>query len=380
MIIGIPKEIAVRGGVEERRVSLSPAVVSELRDADIEVVIETGAGEGAHFTNEDYRNAGASIVYSKEEAYRRADVVVKVQTPQEEEWDYLKEGHVLLGYLFLAISPKPFLDSLLEKNVTALGMELVSRDDGTHPLQRPMSKIAGRMAPQIAGRLLQSNVKGGRGILLGGLEGIPPAEVVVLGAGTLGSSAAGSFAGLGSSVYVIDKDIRQLERVTQDVPGRLITLPYNRKNLGKLVEFADVLVCAVQVPGERTPILVTRSMVASMRRGSVILDFSVDQGGAVETIRPTPNEDLSYTEEGVIHFAVPNVPSWVPRTASHALSNVLLPYLLDFGRQGVEATLRESRELRAGVGAYRGYVTSRYLSPDLGRGYQTMESLLHKEG
>ncbi len=374
MIIGIPKEIAVKGGLEEKRVSLSPAAVRELTSHGIQVLVEKSAGEGAHFSDDDYREAGAVVVYSKEEAYRRADLVVKVQVPLQEEWDFIKEDQILFGFLILGLSPPPLLDRILERHVLSIGMELVERDDGTHPLQRPMSKIAGKMAPQIAGRLLQGNIKGGRGILLGGIEGVPPAEVVVLGGGTLGTGAARSFKGLGCSVYVVDKDLRQLEKVSQEVPGT-ITVSYNQRNLAKLASFADVLVAAVQVPGERTPVLVTREMVKTMRRGSVVIDFSIDQGGAVETSRLTPTEEFSFNLDGVIHFAVPNVPSWVPRTSSHALSNAVLPYLLALAEDGWENALRQLPELRRGVCTCEGYTTRLHLG-EAGKGYQSIETLL----
>jgi len=375
MIIGVPKEIAVRGGFEEKRVSLSPAAVHDLTQSGIEVVVEKGAGEGARFSDEDYRRAGAKVVYSKEEAYRRADILVKVQVPREEEWEFLKEDQVLMGYLHLAVAPKRLLEILVEKNITAIGLEIVQRGDGTLPLLRPMSKIAGKMAPQIAGRLLQSNVKGGRGILLGGIAGVPPAEVVILGGGTLGTCAAKAFVGIGASVYVMDKDIKKLENVARETFDKSVTIIYNRRNLEKLVKFADVLVCAVLVPGARAPILVTRQMVKSMRKGSVIMDFSVDQGGAVETTRITPSEDFIYIEEGVIHFAVPNVPSWVARTASHALANALVPYLMILGQKDIQEALRELSEVRKGVYTYKGYVTNSNL-PVIGKGFQEIEAIV----
>ncbi len=376
MIIGVPKEIAVRRAMDEKRVSLSPAAVSDLTSNGVDVIVEKGAGEGAHFGDDEYREAGASVVYSKEEAYKRTDLVVKVQAPREEEWPFLKENHVLMGFLLLGIMPKPLLQLVLEKNITAIGMELIVQEDGSHPLQRAMSKIAGKMAPQIAGRLLQSNDRNGRGILLGGIEGVPPADVVILGAGTLGSNAARSFAGLGATVHVMDKDVRRLEKVAQETGDRVVTLPYNQRNLAKLVQFADVLICAVQIPGERTPRVVTREMVKSMKRGSVLIDFAVDQGGTAETTRLTPNEDMVYIEEGVTHFAVPNVPSWVARTASHVLSNVLLTYLLTIGKEGIPGALKQSAEIRAGVCAYQGFVTSSHLPQDLGKGYRPIESIL----
>lgn len=378
MMIGIPKEIAVRGGLEEKRVGLSPSAVHYLTQSGIEVVVERGAGEGAHFSNEEYRKAGASIVYSKEEAYRRADIVVKVQAPREEEWGFLKEDHILIGYLHLAVAPKRLVEILIEKNITAIGLEIVQRSDGTLPLLRPMSKIAGRMAPQIAGRLLQTNVKGGRGILLGGLAGIPPAEVVILGSGTLGTCAAKAFTGIGASVYVMDKDIKKLENVTRETHDKSVTIIYNRRNLEKLVKFADVLLCAVLVPGAKAPILVTREMVKTMRKGSVILDFSVDQGGAVETTRITPSEDFVYIEEGVIHFAVPNVPSWVARTASHALANAIVPYLMVLGKKKIREALIELSDFRKGVYTYKGFVINPHL-PRIGKGFREIDSILEGE-
>jgi len=376
MVIGIPKEVAVGHAAEEKRVSLSPAAVSELTGDGMAVVVEKGAGEGAHFSDNEYREAGATIVYSKEEAYRRADLVLKVQVPQEEEWPFLKGNHVLMGFLFLGIAPVPLLQLILERNVTAIGMEMIVKEDGGHPLQRAMSKIAGRMAPQIAGRLLQSNNRTGRGILLGGIEGVPPADVVILGCGTLGSSAAKSFAGLGAKVYVMDRDLRQLERMIQETGDRVVTLPYNQRNLAKLAHFADVLICAVQIPGKRAPQLVTRKMVRTMKPGAVLIDFAVDQGGVSETTRLTPTEDMVYVDEGVTHFAVPNVPSWVARTASHVLSNMLISYLPLISRAGIPEVFRESREIRAGVCAYQGYVTSVHLPANLGNGYRPVESLL----
>lgn len=375
MIIGVPKEILVKGGAEEKRVSLSPSAVHELTDAGLDVVVERGAGLGAHFSDEEYRESGATIVYSKGEAYQRADVLVKVQTLLEEEWNLLRENQVLMGFLFLGISTKPFLDAILDKKILAIGMELVLKEDGTHPIQRPMSKIAGNMAPQIAGRLLQSNLHNGRGLLLGGIEGVPPAEVVILGAGTLGTYAARSFTGLGASVHVVDKDIRQLERVAQETRGRVVTLPYTQRNLARLLSFADVLICAVQVPGEKPPQLVTREMVRGMKNGSVIIDFSVDQGGVAETTRLTPNEDHIYLEEGVIHFAVPNVPSWVARTASHVLSNVLLRYLLEFGKAGCLQALKEFPELQKGVCSCQGFLTHPHIHCP-GREYRDLATFL----
>jgi alanine dehydrogenase len=376
MIVGIPKEIAVGRAADEKRVSLSPAAVGELTGNGISVVVEKSAGEGAHFSDDQYREAGATVVYSKEEAYRRADLVLKVQVPQEEEWPFLKENHLLMGFLLLGVAPKPLIQLILDRNITAIGMELFITEDGSHPVQRVMSKIAGKMAPQIAGRLLQSNNRMGRGILLGGVEGVPPADVVILGSGTLGTNAAKSFTGLGATVYVMDKDFRRLEQVSKETGDRAVTLLYSQKNLEKLTRFADVLVCAVQIPGERAPVLISREMIRGMKPGSVLIDFSVDHGGVSETTRLTPTEDMAYIQENVTHFAVPNVPSWVARTASHVLSNALLSYLPLICRAGVPDAFRDSDEIRPGVCTYKGYVTSAHLPESLGKGFRAIESLL----
>ena len=376
MIIGIPKEVAVGQAAVEKRVSLSPAAVGDLTGNGISVMVEQGAGEGAHFSDDEYREAGADIVYSKEEAYRRSDLVLKVQVPQEEEWPHLKEDHVLMGFLLLDVASRKLLQLILERNITAIGMELFVTKDGTHPVQRAMSKIAGKMAPQIAGRLLQSNNRMGRGILLGGIEGVPPANVVILGCGTLGTNAAKSFTGLGATVHVMDKDFHRLERVAQETGDRAVTFPYNQKNLEKLTRFADVLICAVQIPGERAPRLVTREMVRAMKPGSVLIDFAVDHGGVSETTRLTPTEDMVYIEENVTHFAVPNVPSWVARTATHVLSNSLLAYLLTICSEGIPRAIRESDEIRPGICTYNGFVTSSHLPGSMGKGYRAIESLV----
>lgn len=360
MIFGIPMEHR-RKGIDERRVGLSPAGVRELVDMGAQVFVERGAGEAAGFRDEDYKSAGAQIVYSKEEAYKRADVVLKVGVPRGEEWNYLRDEQAIFGYLHLAVAPKELLKRLVEKKVITLGYEIIQKEDGTLPVLKPMSQIAGRMSVQIAGRLLESKGKCGRGVLLGGIAGIPPADVVILGGGVLGYCAAQSFAGVGASVYIVDKDMDKLELIERTIKGRVITLRYTKRTVEKLVRFADVLVGAILVPGARTPIIVTEEMVKSMKRGAIIIDFSIDQGGCVETIRLTPTEDYVYEKHGVIHFAVPNVPSWVARTATHALTNAILPYLRVVVEKGLDGALKEMVDLKKGVYTYRGNLTNRNL-------------------
>ncbi len=356
MIIGIPRESHSKA-IEEYRVGLSPGGVADLVALGAQVVVERGAGEGAGFSDEEYRRAGAQIVYTPEEAYRRADVVVKVQRPRPEELDYLREGTTLMGFLHLAVAPREVMEKLRARRITAIGYEVIQRQDGTLPVLKPMSMIAGRMSAQIAGRLLEKPRHHGRGVLLGGIPGLTPADVVIVGAGALGFQAARTFVGVGAHVIVMDKNPDRLEHACESLAGRVITMVYKKPALERLVKFADVLVLAVLSPGKRAPILVTEEMVRSMKPGSVILDFSVDQGGAAETTRVTPTEDQVYRVHDVLHFAVPNVPSWVARTSTHALTNALLPYLRKIVEErNVDRALQHHRDLMAGVYLYQGKI------------------------
>jgi alanine dehydrogenase len=291
MILGIPKEQPVLKGVEEKRVSLSPAGVRELVDLGAGVFVTSGAGVGAGFTDEEYRSAGARVAYTNEEVIRRAAVVVKVLKPDREELSLLDDGAMLMAFLNLAVAPKEFIRMLLEKKITAVGYEVVQEDDGALPILRGSSEIAGKMAVQIAGRLLEST-SGGRGILLGGIPGIPPADVVILGGGTIGYYAARSFRGVGASVYILDRDPKRLMELDELFQGKVVTALATKSNLEKYVAFADVLIGAVLVPGQRAPLLVTKEMVQRMAPGSIIIDFAINQGGCVETSTLAPNQDF----------------------------------------------------------------------------------------
>jgi alanine dehydrogenase len=364
MIIGIPKERSALKGIEEKRVSLSPAGVREVTAWGADVVVTSGAGAGAGFTDEEYRAAGARIVYSNEEAIRRADLVLKVQRPIPEEWAFFQERSALMAFLHLAVAPKEFLRALVEKRLTAIGFEIVQEPDGALPILRSSSEIAGKMAVQIAGRLLEST-SGGRGILLGGIPGIPPADVVILGGGTLGYYAARSFLGIGASVYILDKDMKRLMELDRLFEGRVVTALATASNIEKFVAFADVLIGAVLVPGQRAPILVTTEMVQRMRPGSLIMDFSIDQGGCVETSTLTPSEEFLFTSYGVTHFCAPNVPAMVARTSTHALTNAALPYLREIVHHGLLGALKRDAALRRGLYAFDGFLTQALPSPDL---------------
>lgn len=362
MNFGVPREVRPY----EYRVGLSPATVDALVKAGHQVFVERSAGVGAGFRDTAYQEVGAQIVYNPSEAYGRADVVCKVARPTEDEYPHYRPGQTILSFLHLAVASPDLQDALRENEITAIAYETIQADDNTLPVLQTTSEVAGRLAPIIAGQLLEST-EGGRGLLLSGIPGTPPAAVVILGAGVLGTNAARAFCGLGAEVTILDVNMRALQRIDDQFGSRVSTMIANPYNIAKAVSFADVLVGAVAVPGERSPILVTREMVRSMRSRAVIIDFSIDSGGCVETSRPTNHMNPSYVEEGVIHYCVPNTPARVARTASYALSNSMLPYLLQLGELGVEEALRTVPDLRRGVNTLNGKLAHHGVAAALGQ-------------
>lgn len=333
MDIGIPRERRPF----EFRVGLSPAGVAALAQGGHRIYVEHDAGAIAGFSDVEYEHAGALVVYSTAEVFGRADLMLKVARPMTEELELLRPGTLLAGFLHLASARQDKLQVLLEKQITAIAFEQVVAPDGSLPLLRPFSQIGGAMAAQIAARLLQNNW-GGKGILIGGVPGVPPAEAVVLGAGVLGTYATQTFLGMGAHVTVIDRNLGALQRLWDRFPG-CVTLLSTRRNIERSVAYADVVVGAVLVPGQRAPIIVTRDMVQSMRPRSVIMDASIDGGGCVETSRPTTHEHPVYIEEGILHYCVPNMPAAVARTATHAFTNAGMPYIVEIAGGAVEAVL-----------------------------------------
>jgi alanine dehydrogenase len=357
MNIGIPKE---RRDLE-LRVGLTPYGVDLLtRDGHV-CYVEKDAGLGAGFTDYHYERAGGCIVYSGEEVYGRADLVLKVGRPTEKESDWLREGQVIAGFMHLAAARRRRIEVMLEKRVTAIAYETIERDDGTLPVLRTMSEVAGRMAPQLAATFLQSD-HGGRGVLLSGVPGIPPARVAIIGAGVLGTNAARTFLGWGADVFVLDRDLERLREIDQEFAGRITTMVSYPFNIARVARFAEVLIGAILTPGARTPIIVTRDMVRSMKKGSVILDFSIDQGGCVETGRLTTLRDPVFIEEGVVHFCVPNVPGAVPRTATHAFNNAVWPHVRHAANVGLDQAIDDIPALARGIALRDGEVVNEILA------------------
>ncbi len=361
MIVGVPREI--KDG--ERRVALAAPGVDALVRAGHEVLVEAGAGSGSGIPDDEYREHGAQIVDAAD-AWDRADMVVKVKEPLESEYDHLRPGLVLFTYLHLA-SSRSLTEVLLEREVTGIAYETVQSDDGRLPLLEPMSEVAGKLATQVGAHCLES-ASHGRGILLGGVTGVPPAEVVIIGAGTVGQNAAHVALGLGAQVTLLDIDARRLRHMEEITRGKLITMFSNPYAIARCARFADLLVGAVLVPGARAPMLVTEEMVRAMKPGAVIVDVAVDQGACVETIHPTSHSDPIYVEHGVVHYAVPNMPALVPRTSTFALTSVTLPYVVRIADLGPEAACAQDPELRSGLNVTGGAISHHAVAeafPDL---------------
>ena len=353
MIIGVPKEIKDH----EYRVSIIPDGVRALVHAGHEVVVEPSAGVGSGYSDEEYRQAGAKIADSKEQVFHAASLIVKVKEPQLSECPLFRPGQVLFTYLHLASSSE-LTKALLETNVTAIAYETIEAKGGTLPILRPMSEIAGRLSVQIGARYLEKT-QGGSGLLLAGVPGVEPAKVVVLGAGIVGSSATRIAVGMGAQVTVINLDVERLQYLDDLYQGRIVTRTSTQAAVEESVKTADLLIGAVLVPGSRAPKLVSREMVSKMKPGSVIVDVAVDQGGCIETTKPTTHSDPVYTVGSVLHYCVPNMPGIVPRTSTHALTNATLPYLLRLASSGVGAAVGADKGLAKGVNLLHGKVTCR---------------------
>jgi alanine dehydrogenase len=370
MKIGLPREVKDN----EYRVGLVPAGVYTLVEDGHSVYVERGAGEGSGFSDEEYAGAGAQLADTADEVFAVGDLIVKVKEPVDEEFDRLREGQVVFGYLHLA--PLPELTRLLlRKKVTAVAYETITDDRGHLPLLTPMSEIAGRMAT-IVGTYYLQKPRGGRGVLLGGVPGVRPALVVVIGAGTVGINAVKMAMGLGAQVSVLDVDVEKLRYIDDLYFGRVETLMSNKLHLAEAMRRADLVIGGVLIPGANAPKLVTRDMVANMKPGSVIVDVAVDQGGCCETTRPTTHSEPVYEVEGVLHYCVTNMPGAMPRTSTQALTNATFPYARRIAWVGLEEAVRRDPHLRNGVNTYQGQVTCRPVSEAQGLPFAPMGSLI----
>ena len=369
MIIGLPKEIKDN----EYRVAITPGGVRQLVDSGHEVLVQTGAGEGSGFSDDEYDWGGARIVSEDNDVWV-ADLVVKVKEPQPSEYSLMKRGLSLFTYLHLA-AEKTLTLEMVEREVTGIAYETVEEENGSLPLLTPMSEVAGRMAVQIGAQYLEKK-NGGRGKLLSGVPGVRPADVTILGAGVVGTNAAQIALGMGASVIVLDIDADRLRYLDQVLHGRLSTMSANPYNIAEAVKRADLLIGAVLVKGAKAPCLVTREMIRRMEPGSVVVDVAVDQGGCCDTICATSHSDPVYVVEGVLHYGVTNMPGAVPRTSTYALSNATLPYLMKLTDEGISQAIKNDPALAKGVNVYRGKVTYQAVADALDLEYTPLSSLL----
>jgi alanine dehydrogenase len=368
MRVGVPRE--VKPG--ETRVALTPHGAEALKDAGAEVRIQAGAGEESGFPDDEYAAAGARVVPSAAEAWE-TDLVVKVKEPVPGEFPFLSEKTTLFAFLHLAALPE-LADALLGRRVTGIAFETVS-EGGRLPLLRPMSEVAGILAVQAGARALEK-VCGGRGVLLPGVGGSAPARVVVIGAGTAGRSAARIAAAVGADVAILDLVPSMLARAAGEIPGRVRTVLSSPEAISSEVAEADLVISTVLVVGEKAPVLISREMLRRMKQGAAVVDVSIDQGGSVETSRPTTHAAPTFVEEGVVHYCVSNMPAAVPRTSTVALASATLPYVLALARHGIEDALRDDRALKAGLNTYRGKVTCEGVARALNKEFTRPEALL----
>ena len=351
MIIGVPKEVKDN----EYRVALPPGGVKALILEGHEVLLQEGAGEGSGFSPDEYEEAGATVLVTAEEVWGRADMVMKVKEPSPDEYEFLREDLLLFTYLHLAAEER-LTKELINRKVSGVAYETVELPNGSLPLLTPMSEVAGRMSIQVGAHYLE-RAKGGRGNLLGGVPGVRPAHVVIIGGGVVGTNAAKIALGMGAQVSIVDINMDRLRYLNDVLHGNLTTIASNPVNIAQASQTAGLLIGAVLIPGARAPMLVTLEMVSNMKPGSVIVDVAVDQGGCVETIRGTTHSEPTYIVDEVVHYGVTNMPGAVPRTSTYALSNATLPYALKLANLGLEDAIKGDPGLALGVNTFKGQIT-----------------------
>ncbi len=370
MIIGVPKEVKVR----EYRVGMVPAGVKQLVARGHRVLVQRNAGTGSGIPDSAYVDAGAEIVDSAEQVWSQSDMIVKVKEPIEQEYPLIREKHVVYTYLHLAAEPE-LTKRLVETGCVAIGYETVQEDDGRLPLLKPMSEVAGRMSIQVGAATLEKE-HGGKGILLGGVPGVRRGRVTIIGAGVVGMNACKMAVGLGAEVTILDINLDTLNYLDDVFGGRVTTLYSDPDTIARAVRQADLVVGAVLIPGARAPKLVPSGLVAEMEDGSVIVDVAVDQGGCIETVRPTTHDNPTYVEHRVVHYGVTNMPGAVAQTSTFALTNTTIRYAVMLADLGVEEAVRRSRQLARGVNVWRGNVTCKPVADSLGMEYKHLQDLL----
>lgn len=369
MIIGVPREVKDH----ESRVGVTPAGAKALTEAGHKVLVEQNAGALSSFPDDDYQAVGAEIVGEAYNVWRNADMVVKVKEPTKEEYYHFREGLTLFTYLHLAPLTE-LTDMLLERKVTGIAYETVRDRFGSLPLLTPMSEVAGRLSVQVGATYLQKG-HGGRGVLLGGVPGVPPGNVCIIGGGIVGTNAAKMALGLGAKVTLVDLNLNRLRELDDIFSGRVFTLASNSYNVERAVCEADLVIGGVLIPGAAAPKIVTRAMVSSMKKGSVIVDVAIDQGGCIETAKPTTHSDPSYEVDGVVHYCVTNMPAAVPNTSTLALTNATFPYVLKLAKLGAKAAIANDPGIAEGVNTIEGKLTYKAVADSQGREFTPIDMI-----
>ncbi|MCF8051926.1 MAG: alanine dehydrogenase [Desulfobacterales bacterium] len=370
MLVGVLKEIKA----EENRVSMAPAGVEVLVQNGHTVLVEKNAGAGSGFENERYVKAGAKIVDSAVEIFQRAEMVMHVKEPLPAEYDLIREDQIVFTYLHLAAAEN-LTRALIERRSVNIAYETIQKPDGSLPLLTPMSEVAGRMAIQQGAKYLEM-INGGRGILLGGVPGVDPGTVLVIGGGVVGTNAAKMACGLGAKVYILDMNLDRLRYLSDVMPANCFPLMSSPETIRELAMKADVIVGAVLIPGTKAPRLVTKDMLKTMKQGSILVDVAIDQGGCFETSKATTHADPIYTIDGVVHYCVANMPGAVPKTSTKALTNATLPYAVQIANKGWKRAMVENPEIKLGANVIQGKVTYRGVADAFGMDYTDIDTLL----
>jgi len=370
MIVGILKE----NKAEENRVCMSPGGVEFMQQHGHQILVEKNAGKASGFTNASYEKAGAEIIDSAKDIFKRAQMIMRVKEPQPSELQLIRKGQIYFSYLHLAAS-EALTRALVKSKAVCIAYETIQKADGTLPLLTPMSEVAGPMAIQQGAKYLEM-AQGGHGILLGGVPGVDPGTVVIIGGGAVGINAAKMACGLGAKVYILDIDLDRLRYLSDVMPNQCVTLMSSPAAIRDVLPEADLVVGAVLVAGSKTPTLVTRDMLGTMKKGSVLVDVSIDQGGCFETSRETTHADPIYTVDGIVHYAVSNMPGALPRTSTLALNNATLPYVLEIANKGWKKAMQQNPEIKAGANVVAGKVTYRGVAETVGLKYEPIDKLL----